>query len=321
MRALQGVAITVLSNCVLSKPVRDAAARLVQSRAATLASLRAVLQQQASSQGSSDDACALCSKVLDLLTNMATDAATRQLLAADHLPLVRDIAELATASGGAQAAALGCLCNLALEPGVQRALVSSSALRQLLGLACAVTPAAGGGSVQVATHAAVAASRAAKQDVGAAALQQAGALQLLVPALSGAVGHPALHAWQDAAVRLVALVTAAAAAGQLGSCGEAGASSAAQALLAVLPQPGLPDSVLGNACLSLGHIASQPDWLPMLHGLDAVAPLLRVAHAGRGNVASKNAAIALAKLAKHPPMLQRLRDLHGLEIIYTYVRP
>ena len=45
-----------------------------------------------------------------------------------------------------------------------------------------------------------------------------------------------------------------------------------------------------------------------------------VAHKCFGMV-QKNAAIALARLAQDPACLQRLRELHGIEIMYRYVKP
>lgn len=76
------------------------------------------------------------------------------------------------------------------------------------------------------------------------------------------------------------------------------------------------ESLLGNAALCLGHLARSADVLPVLHRLDAVQPLVAVAYEGKGNVSSKNAAISLARMAKQPQMLERLRELHGIEIIY-----
>ena len=77
----------------------------------------------------------------------------------------------------------------------------------------------------------------------------------------------------------------------------------------------------GNAALALGALAKQPARLPLLKSLDAVAPLVAVAYAGKGNTASKNAAITLARLSHDPDLIERLRELHGLEIIYRYVKP
>ena len=56
--------------------------------------------------------------------------------------------------------------------------------------------------------------------------------------------------------------------------------------------------------------------LPLLVSVDAVEPLVRVAYTGKGSVASKNAAIALARMSRLPKLLERLKELHGIEIIY-----
>ena len=56
--------------------------------------------------------------------------------------------------------------------------------------------------------------------------------------------------------------------------------------------------------------------LPLLVASDAVEPLVRVAYEGKGNVSSKNAAIALARLSRRRELLERLKELHGIEIIY-----
>jgi hypothetical protein len=102
------------------------------------------------------------------------------------------------------------------------------------------------------------------------------------------------------------------------------ASRAAVAVPAAAPAPAgalLPESVLGNAALAVAAVAKDPARLPLLAAADAVGPLVRVAYEGRGNTASKNAAIALARMAHDPRMLERLRELNGIEIIYRYVKP
>lgn len=38
-------------------------------------------------------------------------------------------------------------------------------------------------------------------------------------------------------------------------------------------------------------------------------------------ITQKNAAIAVARLAQDKACMQRVRDLHGLDIIYQYVKP
>ena len=47
--------------------------------------------------------------------------------------------------------------------------------------------------------------------------------------------------------------------------------------------------------------------------------LVAVMHQRRGD-AQKNAAIAIAKLSKDGFCMQRIRDLHAIEIIMTYMK-
>ena len=60
--------------------------------------------------------------------------------------------------------------------------------------------------------------------------------------------------------------------------------------------------------------------LPALEKLRPVAPLLRACRSRTG-AAQRNAAIACARLAHHPSMLETLKENNGLELIYRYVRP
>ncbi|WIA44309.1 hypothetical protein OEZ86_007106 [Tetradesmus obliquus] len=63
-------------------------------------------------------------------------------------------------------------------------------------------------------------------------------------------------------------------------------------------------------------------WHPQLRSADAVGVLVAVAYAhGRGSAVARNAAIGLARMAHDAEMMERLRELHGIEIIYQYVRP
>ncbi|WIA23793.1 hypothetical protein OEZ85_013473 [Tetradesmus obliquus] len=78
----------------------------------------------------------------------------------------------------------------------------------------------------------------------------------------------------------------------------------------------------GNAALVLGHFAGEPCWHPQLRSADAVGVLVAVAYAhGRGSAVARNAAIGLARMGHDAEMMERLRELHGIEIIYQYVRP
>jgi len=80
----------------------------------------------------------------------------------------------------------------------------------------------------------------------------------------------------------------------------------------------------GNAALCLSKMALVPTYLPHLD--EAIAPLielLKLPIAGPGldantaAAAQKNAAIGLARLAKHPPHLVRIRELRGMEILLS----
>jgi hypothetical protein len=162
-----------------------------------------------------------------------------------------------------------------------------------------------------------------------------------------------LATWLDAAWRTVALLTAQP--GACGSCscsGEVAAATIAACLVVLQPtdtvtqqqqqsvsrppsqgtssssssstsstsQPSA--AVQGNAALVLGHLAAEPCWHTQLAQADAVGVLVAVAYAhGRGRAVARNAAIALARMARDGRLMDRLRELHGVEIIYQYVRP
>lgn len=50
------------------------------------------------------------------------------------------------------------------------------------------------------------------------------------------------------------------------------------------------------------------------------APNAEAAHKRKG-AAQRNSAIALARMAKLPACLRRIRELHGVEIMCRYVKP
>lgn len=189
-------------------------------------------------------------------------------------------------------------------------------------------------------------SRAAKQPAGIQALVKLSAVGRLVTALQdrpqqGEQGQPPQemdnitpdeqHAagssrkdllsneatWCDAVIRTIALLTA-----RSRFCSDCSAEEAAAVIKVCMDLLGTvqEEAVLGNAALCLGHFAAESSWHQQLHKADAVKVLVDIAYKGKGSPSSKNAAIALAKLAKDERMLERLRDLHGLEIIYQYVR-
>jgi len=84
-------------------------------------------------------------------------------------------------------------------------------------------------------------------------------------------------------------------------------------LAKVLRTPGHSSSH-GNAALAIAECANEPRCLTVLAVQPLVPPLLDMAHRGEGQ-AMKNAAIALARLAKNEHCLKAIRDGHGIEIL------
>ena len=80
------------------------------------------------------------------------------------------------------------------------------------------------------------------------------------------------------------------------------------------------DGVVGNAALAIGDLAKEGTGRDKFAALEPVKPLLAVCHKRTG-AAQKNAAIACARLASHPKMLETLKANNGLELIYRYVQP
>ncbi|MEW5303261.1 MAG: hypothetical protein WDW36_005969 [Sanguina aurantia] len=249
-------------------------------------------------------------------------------------------------------AACTTLYNLCLEPSAQAAVAASTRLPDLVALLSDTTDTTRLGRVIGIL------SRVAKQPAGMAALVDLPCMEALVSILqlqplsatatatAAAATVVTAAAVTDTPTATTAADAAAAAASQqaleitakeacvrtltlmLAAEGESGTEAqrlvrlgGARSLLGVLGMAGCSEAILGNAALCLGHVAKHAVHLPLLRGLDAVAPLVRVAYEGKGNTASKNAAIALARLAHDTVMMERLRDLHGLEIIYKYVKP
>lgn len=126
---------------------------------------------------------------------------------------------------------------------------------------------------------------------------------------------------QDAAVRCLALlssVTGTEYRTYLGA--ELGAIQALAALMR--PTANASDALVSNAALCLSDLAREPGLLGQgLFAPEMVDDLCQVAHKRqKAPTAQKNAAIALARMAQHPPLLERLRDLRGLEMIASYVK-
>ena len=73
-------------------------------------------------------------------------------------------------------------------------------------------------------------------------------------------------------------------------------------------------------CLSeLAKSEEVMGWLDAKGALALVQPLTRVAHKRQG-AAQRNAAIALARMAKTPQYVDKLREHHAFEIIAKYVK-
>lgn len=167
-------------------------------------------------------------------------------------------------------------------------------------------------------------------------------------------GAALLEGWVEAAIRTVALLTAQP--GACSSCSDSQGGAAITTCLALLRTTekqavtsgvgGKPDfgrglplactaagkaalglaagsaAVQGNAALVLGHFAAEARWHAALREADAVGMLVGVAAAhGRGSAVSRNVGIALARMASDGCMMERLRELHGVEIIYQNVKP
>eukprot|EP00656_Telonema_subtile_P038688 TRINITY_DN4390_c0_g2_i2.p1 TRINITY_DN4390_c0_g2~~TRINITY_DN4390_c0_g2_i2.p1 ORF type:complete len:807 (+),score=282.11 TRINITY_DN4390_c0_g2_i2:28-2421(+) len=75
---------------------------------------------------------------------------------------------------------------------------------------------------------------------------------------------------------------------------------------------------VGNLSMLISRVAGNAENLDLFASY--VAPLVTIMHKTSG-ATQKNAAIACAKLARKPEYLQQIRDLHGIEIMFHYVKP
>jgi len=95
-------------------------------------------------------------------------------------------------------------------------------------------------------------------------------------------------------------------------------------LFAALPKQiaEMDGSAVGNLCMVISQCAGRPEYLKKLS--PCVKPLVTLMHAAANDnrkTVAKNAAIALAKLAKEPGNLEAIRELHGIEIMFAYIKP
>ncbi|GFR41120.1 hypothetical protein Agub_g1764 [Astrephomene gubernaculifera] len=358
--AVQGVALALLGNCMVDKPTKAAMGAAWRKDAAAadcfLAMLRSanpVLAEKAVVlMGNMATDATLRSEIL-----ARQGGVVRQLVAlvggggAAAAPTATQPQRQAMDMDVRRAAATALL-NLTVEEQGQRLVAEDGeAIATLYGLATAVRDC----DRVLSARAAGVCARAAKVHAGAAALLRLGAVAGMLGVVSAALdsldagaasagshGGSAASgeaeaavsaALLDAAVRTLTILTSpddAALSAQLVAGGGvevllrivrstgilAGLSKASN-----LAGSGLGDSVLANAVLCVAGIARCKEHLPVLRAAEPVPPLVKVAYDGRGNTASKNAAIALARLAHDPAMLEKLRELHGIEIIYQYVKP
>merc|ERR1712194_969248 len=78
------------------------------------------------------------------------------------------------------------------------------------------------------------------------------------------------------------------------------------------------EAFVGNLSMLVSRAAGDPENLDLFK--DYVEPLVTVMHKTSGGT-QKNAAIACAKLARKEEYLTQIRDLHGIEIMFHYVKP
>uniref|UniRef100_A0A6U0DLZ5 Uncharacterized protein n=1 Tax=Micromonas pusilla TaxID=38833 RepID=A0A6U0DLZ5_MICPS len=100
------------------------------------------------------------------------------------------------------------------------------------------------------------------------------------------------------------------------------ADATASSLAACVSSSAVSDGVVGNAALALGDFARFDSLFSSLEKTEpALVPCLLAACRERKGAAQKNAAIACARLARHAPFMASLKEHHGLELIYSYVKP
>eukprot|EP00164_Ancoracysta_twista_P004655 GFYU01006291.1.p1 GENE.GFYU01006291.1~~GFYU01006291.1.p1 ORF type:complete len:670 (-),score=228.27 GFYU01006291.1:99-1847(-) len=84
---------------------------------------------------------------------------------------------------------------------------------------------------------------------------------------------------------------------------------------------GSPDTLAGNVALALSSCASTDEGLAALKNCQVIAALVNLMHKRDNDGVKKNAAIALARMAKDGEVVDKIRELHGFEIMYRYVKP
>merc|ERR1711865_119451 len=196
---------------------------------------------------------------------------------------------------------LGFLLNASVDQ-APRAVMAESGPAELL------IPLLEKPGTSVSTRAMGLAARVAQYGECAQQLVDAGIVPLVVRGTDGQFGE----AMQSASVRVLAVlvskVPSAVDALKTSKFFETGSS-----LLTLENQ-----AFAGNLSMIISKGAAAEANLSLLGGF--VEPLVTIMHKTTG-ATQKNAAIACAKLARDPAYLQQIRDLHGIEIMFHYVRP
>jgi len=196
---------------------------------------------------------------------------------------------------------LGFLLNAAVDEG-PRAVIAGAAPSELF------MPLLGRPESTVSCRAMGLAARVAQSGSVAQQLVDAGIVPLVVHATSSEFGE----AMQSASIRVLAVLVTKVP-GAIEALKTAKFFQTGASLLTLENQ-----AFAGNLSMIISKVAQDEANLDLLG--DFVEPLVTIMHKTSG-ATQKNAAIACAKLARNPTYLQQIRDLHGIEIMFHYVRP
>eukprot|EP00854_Cymbomonas_tetramitiformis_P003796 gene3796-4750_t len=208
------------------------------------------------------------------------------------------------------AAVLAALANCMLNPAAQAKVASKGGVRRLINLLEHE-------SLLVAGRAAAALARASKPAEGMRETLKRGGVGALVELLhrTGRISDIVKSDEEEAEMRSAVMDSAVRA---VAGCTAASAEAATQ----VVGDASASEGAVGNAALSIADTVKHDAGLAALleSDVEPVPPLIQAAHKRTG-AAQKNAAIALARMARHPALLDQIRKLNGIEIIYAYVKP
>lgn len=196
---------------------------------------------------------------------------------------------------------LGFLLNAAVDEG-PRAVIAGAAPSELF------MPLLGRPESTVSCRAMGLAARVAQFGSVAQQLVDAGMTPLVVHATGSEFGE----AMQSASIRVLAVLVTKVP-GAIEALKTAKFFQTGASLLTLENQ-----AFAGNLSMIISKVAQDEANLDLLG--DFVEPLVTIMHKTSG-ATQKNAAIACAKLARNPTYLQQIRDLHGIEIMFHYVRP